>query len=271
MEPSHPAADATESPERSRRLPIWLVLFLLGWLLYELTSQPGLAAAVTCAKFGWADVQTAYWLRRVDPEWRRGQVCFWFYVAFGLWKIALMALLMMMAIIMVSHAVNRPGQIQAQPNGVSPALIGVLATAGLGFGLCLLTTYLAVGVALRHRVKVWLGTAPHRAREQRYWPPYRGHQNAAPFVTLTTLILTLIIVLAIVGAYLIDRPPMAWGPAQQVAGIVMLILGLGSFPATITVLKFLEQRVYARTPEECWNSEAGVIYHEDVNALDSGI
>src|SRR4051812_15316482 len=85
----------------------WSALFLLGWLLYEATSQPGLAAAVTCAKFGWSDWRAAWWLRRVDPDWRRGRTCFWFYLAFGLWKVAVMALLFMFLLVQLAAALAR--------------------------------------------------------------------------------------------------------------------------------------------------------------------
>src|SRR5690348_799120 len=90
--------ERTGSPAEDRgwRFPLsWTVLILLGWLLYECTAQPALAAAVACAKFGWADVRAAFWLRRVDPDRRRGATCFWCYLTFGLWKVAVMSILVM--------------------------------------------------------------------------------------------------------------------------------------------------------------------------------
>src|SRR5579883_1732807 len=86
----------------------WSALFLLGLLLYELTSQPGLAAAVTCVKFGWSDFQVARWLRRVDPDRGRGRTCFWFYLAFGLWKVAILATVMMITLLFFASLFN-PG------------------------------------------------------------------------------------------------------------------------------------------------------------------
>jgi hypothetical protein len=44
------------------------VLLLIGRALYEATAQPGLAAAITSPKFGWADLLAARWRRRVDPD-----------------------------------------------------------------------------------------------------------------------------------------------------------------------------------------------------------
>src|SRR5205823_1721793 len=52
----------------------------VGWALYELTTQPALGAVAVCLKFGWEDFRTARWLRRRDPNRRRGRACFWLYV-----------------------------------------------------------------------------------------------------------------------------------------------------------------------------------------------
>ena len=58
-----------EEPERrgwvSRLHLSWPMLFVAGWLLYEFTAQPGFGTLVACVKFGWADVRTALWLRRL--------------------------------------------------------------------------------------------------------------------------------------------------------------------------------------------------------------
>ena len=248
-----------DEPEPRRWLvaPSWYVLVLLGWLLYEWTAQPGLAAAVTCAKFGWADWRTACWLRRVDPDPRRGRTCFWFYVAYGLWKVALMATLVMFVLLLVGAAANRRQAARPPGAGLSPAAVGVLAAAGVGFGLSFLTTYLSLWSALRNRVKVWLGAAPDLARRERYWPPYRGEQNAAPFVTVTTLVLTLWF--ALLGTALAC---LAWGPGPA-SGVLLGLLTLAS-PLTLFVLKYLERRVFARSPEECWPpDEVGVVYQGD--------
>jgi hypothetical protein len=235
----------------------WSAFFLLGWLLYEATSQPGLAAAVTCAKFGWSDWRAAWWLRRVDPDWRRGRTCFWFYLAYGLWKVAVMASVVMFFLLLVSSMVRRK---PAAPQGgeISPAVAGVLLAAGIGFGLSFFATYVSVWSALRHRVKIWLGIAPHLARTQKYWPPSTGQQNAAPFVTVTTLVITLwfVVLAAALGG-------MALGPALASILPLLALLALAS-PLTVFVLKYLERRIFARKPEECWPlDELGALYQAD--------
>src|SRR6266571_5337383 len=145
---------AEEQASRSWRGHVrWSALFLLGWLLYEATSQPGLAAAVTCAKFGWSDWRVAWWLRRVDPDWRRGQTCFWFYLAYGLWKVAVMSLVVIFLLALAGSMLRRPPA-WAQGGGMPPAAVGVLVAAGLGLGLSFFVTYVSVWSALRNGVKV---------------------------------------------------------------------------------------------------------------------
>src|SRR5204863_3305712 len=101
------------------------------------------------------------------------------------------ASVVMFFLLLASSMVRRKPAWAPQGGNLSPAVAGVLIAAGVGFGLSFFATYVSVWSALRHRVKVWLGAAPHLARTQKYWPPYSGQQNAAPFVTVTTLIITL--------------------------------------------------------------------------------
>lgn len=77
---------------------LWPVLIAAGILVYELTAQPGLGAAVACAKFGWDDFLTAFWLRKRDPDRARSWTCFWLYFASGLWKVATAGIVAMFSI-----------------------------------------------------------------------------------------------------------------------------------------------------------------------------
>src|SRR5436305_6385075 len=76
---------------RTRRLLSWTAVVALGLLVYEFTTQPALGAAMLSLKFGWRDFRAALWLRRTDPDPGRGRACFWLYGANGLWKIALVS------------------------------------------------------------------------------------------------------------------------------------------------------------------------------------
>jgi hypothetical protein len=232
------------------------MLFLAGWLLYEFTAQPGLAALVACAKFGWADLRTAFWLRRVDPDRPRGYTCFWCYLTYGLWKVAVMATLTMIVLGFLSVLFERlPRQPQAN-NGLSPVVGGALAAAAIGFGLSFPTTYIAIASALRNGVRIWLGPAPSRARKERFWPPRHGSVNAAPFVGFTILVMTewFILFLALAASAV-------WQPA----GALGLTLFLGTIAAIVVVLIAfccIFRRILARAPAECWMIEEGEVVYQ---------
>jgi hypothetical protein len=238
----------------------WTVLLVFGWLLYEATAQPGLAAAITCAKFGWADFQAARWLRRVDPDRGRGRACFWFYLAFGLWKIAVLATVMMIALLFIGSIIHAGKRPFGRGAGLSPVLGGILLSAAIGFGFSFLATYVALWSAVRHRVKIWLGSAPYRARTQRFWPPCHGQTNAAPFVTVTTLILTL-------WAFLLSLLLLAARAGRgNVAFLILLpgciIVALAGF---LLIFRLLDHRVFAKNPNECWATTDGEAAYEAID------
>ena len=74
---------------------------------------------------------------------------------------------------------------------IGAILRGAVLTAGAGYGLSFLVTYIALASAWWHGVRVWLGSAQHRSRREGFWPPRGGGANRAALVGLTTLILTL--------------------------------------------------------------------------------
>src|SRR5207245_7626741 len=86
----------------------WSILIALGWLIYEVTAQPVLGAVVACLKFGWEDYLTGRWLRRVDPDRRRGQVCYHTYLAYGFLKIAVAAIFIVCGILALEESFKRP-------------------------------------------------------------------------------------------------------------------------------------------------------------------
>jgi hypothetical protein len=246
---------AEESPRVGwfRRLHLsWPMLFLAGWLLYEFTAQPALCALVACAKFGWADIRTALWLRRVDPDRWRGRTCFWAYLTYGLWKMAIMAILTMMVIGMLGAMMVQPAPQPRANNGFSPVLDGVLAAAMFGFGLSFPTAYVTLWSARRNSVRIWLGRAPYLARRDLYWPPSRGGFNGAPFVGFTCLFFTLWLLI------------LAWGMGLvfvlQLNAASTLIFFFTSLSIILYALNGLFRsfrQVIAASPRECWEDDPG--------------
>jgi hypothetical protein len=229
----------------------WPMLLLAGWLLYEFTAQPGLAALVACAKFGWADARTAFWLRRVDPDRPRGRTCFWCYLTFGLWKVVVMAMLTMIVLGCVAIILECILQKPVGNNDLVALFQGSIAAAVIGVGLLCLTCYIALWIARRNGVRIWMGHAPRRARQERFWPPRHGRFNAAPFVIFTALGASLLMAVGLmVALLLLFMPGGFWGTL-----IVLISLGI---PAAV-VLGFNDaaKRLFARSPQECWVAEEG--------------
>src|SRR5262245_52620535 len=94
------------------RWPIgWLGLLAFAWLVYEVTHSPAIASIFICLKFGWEDFQAARWLSKNDPVRPRGSSLFYLYLAWGLWKTAIVAFFMSIGFALVTP-----------PNPVPPAV-----------------------------------------------------------------------------------------------------------------------------------------------------
>jgi hypothetical protein len=180
----------------------------------------------------------------VDPDRQRGVVCFWWYVTFAIWKVAFMAVVAALLIMFLTVAF---GPLNAAKN-VSPPLQGILMTGGVGFGLSLLASYVSIWSAQRSGICIWLGSAPHSARTGRYWPPCEGKVNFAPYVMLTTLMLSYMLIAGLVagGLHLVDLPrPSALG------AVLVLTLPFVIFFALVRALSGT-RCVVAQTLEQCW-------------------
>lgn len=228
----------------------WPMLFVAGWLLYEFTAQPGLAALVACAKFGWADVRTAFWLRRVDPDRRRGETCFWSYLTYGLWKVAILATLSILGIGMLHDCFVHLRAPQAGHDSLLAVVMGAASAALLGFGLSFPTTYIAFWSAYRNGVRIWLGNAAVRARKERFWPPSHGQTNMAYFVCSTILLMT-IMALEVTCVALI--PFLLRFAAPEVVATTTMAASAASFFLPI-ILFGKGQALLARTPQDCWQA-----------------
>jgi hypothetical protein len=141
----------------------WTAVVMFGLLVWELTTQPALGAAMLSLKFGWRDFRAALWLRRTDPDFARGRACFWLYVANGLWKIALVSVIVFWMVAVIATPWQGMRLVQQR----QLFFIHVLAT-GLGLslvscGLATLASYVALFRAKSAGVKLWLHEGVVRA------------------------------------------------------------------------------------------------------------
>jgi hypothetical protein len=154
---------------------IWPMLFLVGWVLYELTTQPTVGAAAVCLKFGWEDFRAAIWLRRRDPLRLRGRACFWLYLSSGLAKTAGVSGLMSIAFVVIS---SNLGNVQVWQRWA--AVIEMAAWTGLAMLTGLVCSIFALGyasiLARSGGFRLWLSSDVHRARRRNHWPPYEENR-----------------------------------------------------------------------------------------------
>jgi hypothetical protein len=240
------------------------VLLALGFLVYELTAQPGLGAAIACTKFGWDDFLTARWLRRRDPDRRRGRAEFWLFVAAGLWKTAVTAVIVIFAVGFLEAALRPPPQAAQVPQPPSDAVVGALLAAFFGFAFSTLATGRAFLTALQCRVRLWIDGRIHRDRRADRWPPIStaGRKNRAGAVLFTALFLGMLVVLSVFRVIL-RAALRGWaggGPqGQNVADTLTNVFCFGVFllvPVLIMVFRdILGQLALARSPAECWEPD----------------
>lgn len=253
-----------DQPSRWQTPVIWSVLIAVAFIIYEITAQPVVSVALVCAKYGWNDWLTAFWLRRTDPDRGSGKACFWLYLASGLLKTAMMATVMMFAFAMVT-GIRRAHQPMpaGQPPGPPAAFIMAFLTALMSFGLTFITSFRAFFLAWLHGVKLWLDPAVHRSRRKNLWPPrnpYAQGANKAGSILLTLLITGILPLLgwglfamvlhreALMGAKAAGGNPAA--PMPMLVAVFTLILG---GPVLILWLAdILKRRLIANRPGECW-------------------
>jgi hypothetical protein len=226
----------------------WFSLVAVGWALYELTSQPAIAVTAVCLKFGWEDFLTARWLRRTDPDPRRGRACFWLYLASGLWKTAIVGLLMTLAYLYLLR-----GPAPAPNPLLWQALAGTWLTALVGCGLSTLATTSAIWLAWRGGIKLWLNANVHRARRRDYWPPSllaRGAENRMGRLLFTAVVLGYI-PLILGGGLLIGSLLSQFLKGGVVGGLILYFMFLVSI-AVISDFQDRGKRIAAKSPFECW-------------------
>jgi hypothetical protein len=229
------------------------LLLVIGWVLYELTAQPALGVAAVCVKFGWEDFRTAWWLRRRDPDWKRGRACFWLYIASGWWKLAISASLMIFAYIFLKL-------VGALGPGAGRHVAGALLTAFAGIVLAAVMSCWAITLALFWHIKLWLNSGLHTARRHDRWPSHRyaGRYNGAGLLLGTSLFATFVPVLLLSLVVGVSR---MMGPLDQPGPAPLLVLF--GFPALCALLilalvhlirRTLRPRVFAATAKECWGA-----------------
>jgi hypothetical protein len=235
-----------DSPGRWRGIVTWSGLLTASFVVYEVTNQPALGTAVMCLKFGWQDFKTARWLWRYDPWRARGRACWWMFVAWGLWKVAALAVGVNIVVLSAMAVIeNLNGKLP--PDRLWGAFIGAGLTSIAGLELSAVATVWALIAAARNRTRLWLDGSARRSRLQGHWPPYVSSRR--PFNRLRILHPSAGIALVIFGAGgVVGHAMRPFGFSEQWRVGVTLCFWL----AGGALMKWLKLRVLANTPDECW-------------------
>ena len=242
---------------RGRRL-LFAALLAAGFLVWEATAMPAVAALVVCFKFGFGDWSLGVWLARHDPDRKRGLVCLLFHLAFGMWKVAVSATLLVFLSLFAGVIMARAGQQPMLP-GLGPILSGAVGAALAGYGLTLLTTYVAIVFGVWMRVRMWLGESQWLARSGRYWPPRQSGRNMAPLLSMTTLVLSLWLGVVLGVGILVSLNPLAGMPLALC--LVLCIVLLAVF---VAVFQAISRRAFARCVADCWPHRDGEVVHQEL-------
>jgi len=143
----------------------WLVLVGLAFLVFELTADSSLAVVLGCMKFGTPELRVARWLRQSDPSPARGRACSWFHVTLAFMRIGSTAFFVLLVLTTITGAGIPQGKLERQ-------LIGALLVILSCFAGAALTSWIAVGYALRHGVRVWMDATAGAALHAGVWPPF---------------------------------------------------------------------------------------------------
>lgn len=241
-------------------------LFCLAWLLFELTANATLSILVACLRFGWEDFRTAWWLRRMDPQPARARTGFWFYLASGVWKTALVPVLAVM-ILSIGWGLIAPRAL-ALEGRAAQQIWSALAVGAVASGILIFLVGIGVVHALVGNVQMWVHHDLHRSRRANLWPPewirpVWQHDNRGRAILATALI-----------AATIGSPIVLFGLVIHLqedfrALAVLALVFAPPIGATLTYAA-LRSRVFALRPWHCWPESDDPTHEFLQDALEEG-
>ena len=258
-----------EFPEGRR----WQVLSLpvvlaIGWIIYEVSHSPGLAAMVMCLKFGWEDFRTAVWLRRRDPWRARGRANFSLYLASGMWKAALIGIVMVFVtlvaetIVNIGNANNAGGNAPPPLQNVKTLILGAFGATLFGQAIACLACSRALSIARTHRIPLWLSGSVHFARHQNDWPPLYGFANRLVWLNASCFLFGWLIFMPILsmitGDYVNDKLKI---PVPR--GLFYFIFFFGFMRRAMRLSsQHRALGIFATHPAQSWGTEPVEAVHE---------
>jgi hypothetical protein len=233
-----------------------LICVSVGWFVYQLTTLTALGLMIACFKFGLEDVKTAFWLHRRDPKPERGISLFWFYVAWGFFKVVWLSYWAIFGAATLLAEANRRG-FAGDNVGKTQAMLITQASATI---LAILCGTVAVITAYRHRQRIWLDSAVHKARRTGEWPPSDFDNNRAKDL-IGALACGVLLACFILPGFAIPMTMFnGWqempGPTELlVCAIVPGVSGLVGVAIGQRIFSALVATTVAGAPDECWKAK----------------
>ncbi len=258
------AADTFEiderRPEKSAWLRHWDWFFVLSvaWLLFDLFMQPVLSICIASFKFGWNDFANGLWLWRKDSERRRGRTCLIFYVATGLWRITVTTFgvtLLGSVIYGIWSGLNPAAQNWGRNKPGDDIVTSVsMMIVMFCFVFSSLSTWLAICMGLRNRVRVWIDSTVRYSRRSGVWPPEpQGKNQLSRAVTSSLVFLSAILVGTAIGL-LISAAKRA-GPVPEVVMALPILAIIACGVILLAGRSWLLRKLAAASPIDCWSVE----------------
>jgi hypothetical protein len=201
MNHSDPDNTTDQLPSAQSSILSLPLIFLIGLIVFEATSNPGWAAMSLCLKFGWEDFRTAFWLIRTDPHRKRGRACWWLYVASGLWKVGVSSFAMFVVIVILEGFFQPGGK--GQGKGMLRLVFGVCMSLFFAFVFSAVATWIALFSAWWNNVPLWLNGSVRIARRRAEWPPLYGSRNRIGMLIATNAIFVFLFLVPLLPALLI--------------------------------------------------------------------
>lgn len=230
----------------------WTGIFMVGWLIYELTTDASLSVVVLCLKFGWEDFKTGLWLRRRDPDTARGRTCFWIFLAWSLAKVAIAGAVSGCVIMVLIFGSQQNGQ----PRSILNLLVEAFLSMLIGFVLSALATLVALARAWRLGHKIWVDRVVTESRLVDWWPPTSQafrRVNRTGRLVFNAFVHVYFMIL-VPGFYLLVDMIIQ---NRQMAAVITCVATLIFLPFGILSSRdFARKRLLANEPAECWNTLA---------------
>lgn len=220
----------------------------IAFAVYWIFNAPLWSALLPYLIVVWPSVQSAIWLRRLDPIPERGRACFWFYLAAGGWKAASAAFLTVLFIMLVDEVTGRRADMDQFAHTMWALIIGT--------GLTILFGVVGSTVAMKHQWRIFVipnlyfMSGGDFSRIDTTITPYQGLNHAIYVVAISLYTpFMLIAVSTFFVAILLD-------PESVLASVLIamdFVLMFGGAAVLLPVYGAYSDLVVALSTLDCWS------------------